>query len=332
MRIGMRKDGRLRWGFAVAALLIVLLPLGIRGQYALGLVNLVLVNVIVVVGLNVIWGFAGQIALGQAGFVATGAYTVAVMSVQWHTTFWVGLVCGVIITGLLALILGLATLRLKSFYLGLATLGFGQIVEQVLLNWKAVSQSANGIVNIPQAALLGHRLALGWEQYYLLLVFAAAASVTSYRLIRSRFGLECRAVRGDERAAAMMGVDCFKTKLWALIISAVFAAVAGGLYAQLYQAVSPDVFSFSYMVTVLAMLLIGGAGATGGAILGAVLVTLLPNVLMFLGGYYLVVYGFGLVALIIYAPKGLWGLLDLLRDRVRRRYASGSAVGSEMQS
>lgn len=294
----------------VLALAVLLIPLGIRGQYELGLVNLMLINIIVVVGLNVIWGFTGQIALGQAGFVATGAYTVAVMAAKLHTVFWLNLVCGVVATGIIALVLGLATLRLKSFYLGLATLGFGQIVQQVLLNWKALSSGATGLVGIPQAGFFGLVLGSGWEQYYLLLVFVVAAAWTSQRLIKSRFGMECRAIRGDERAAEMMGIDAFKTKLAAFVISAVFAAVAGGLYAQLYQSVSPDVFSFNFMVSILAMLLIGGAGVTGGAILGAVLVTLLPEALRFLGNAYLVVYGFGLVALIIYAPKGLWGVLQ----------------------
>ena len=284
----------------------------------MGLVNLMMVNVIVVIGLNVIWGFAGQIALGQAGFVATGAYTVAVMALKLPTPFWLDLVAGALVTGLIALVLGLATLRLKSFYLGLATLGFGQIVQQVLLNWRALSQGANGLVGVPNASLFGIVLGQGWEQYYLLLFFVVAAVWISQRLIRSRFGMECRAIRSDERAAEMMGIDAFKTKLAAFVISAVFAAVAGGLYAQLYQTVSPDVFSFNYMVSILAMLLIGGAGVTWGAILGAVLVTLLPEALRFLGNAYLVVYGFGLVALIIYAPKGLWGILQRVSTKNRR--------------
>lgn len=310
---------RVLWS-AVFGLLVLLVPLGIQGQYDMGLVNLVMINVIVVIGLNVIWGFAGQIALGQAGFVATGAYTVALMAIKLPTPFWLDLVAGALLTGFIALVLGLATLRLKSFYLGLATLGFGQIVQQVLLNWRALSQGANGLIGVPQATLFGIVLDQGWEQYYLLLFFVVVATWISQRLIRSRFGMECRAIRGDERAAEMMGIDAFKTKLAAFVISAVFAAVAGGLYAQLYQTVSPDVFSFNYMVSILAMLLIGGAGATWGAILGAVLVTLLPEALRFLGNAYLVVYGFGLVALIIYAPKGLWGILQRAstQDRSRR--------------
>lgn len=274
-----------------------------------------LVNVIVVLGLNVIWGFAGQIALGQAGFVAVGAYAVAVMSVHLHLPFWLDLGCGTLFVSLAALGLGLATLKLKSFYLGLATLSFGEIVTQVLLNWKALSESANGIVNIPQASLLGAPLAQDWQQYYLLLAFAAAGVFFSRHLTRVRFGIECRAVRGNERAAEMIGIDTFRIKLAAFVVSAVYGGVAGGLYAQLYQAVSPDVFSFDYMVSILAMLLIGGAGSTEGAVLGAVIVTLLPELLRFLGTAYLMVYGFGLVALIIYAPRGIWGTVAILLSR-----------------
>jgi branched-chain amino acid transport system permease protein len=311
----------LRAALALAALAVLALPALIAGGYALGIVNLMLINVIVVLGLNVIWGFAGQIALGQAGFVAVGAYTVAVMSVRLHLSFWVDLACGALLAALAALALGLATLRLRSFYLGLATLSFGEIVEQVLLNWKALSQSANGIVNIPQASLFGSPLEHGWQQYYLLLAFAAAGAWVSERMTRVRFGLECRAVRGNERAARMIGIDAFRVKLFAFVLSAVYGGVAGGLYAQLYQAVSPDVFSFDYMVSALAMLLIGGAGSTGGAVVGAVLVTALPELLRFLGRAYLMVYGFGLVALIIYAPHGIWGAIG----RVVRRGAGGRA-------
>lgn len=321
--------GKLLWRL-VPSLMVLLIPLVVTGQYGIGLVDLMLVNIIVVLGLNVIWGFAGQIALGQAGFVAIGAYTVALLGVQLHTSFWLSLLAGIVATAILAFILGLATLRLKSFYLGLATLGFGEIVTQVLLNWKALAQGANGIVNIPQASMFGFSFGQGWQQFYLLLAFVAVGAFVSQRLIKSRFGLECRAVRDDERAAEMMGINTFHIKIGAFVISGVFAAVAGGLYAQLYQAVSPDVFSFDYMVQVLAMLLIGGAGETGGAIVGAAIVTLLPEALRFLDNAYLVVYGFGLVALIIYAPKGLWGVFSGMISR--RLSHKGQVINNEVKS
>lgn len=316
---------RLVWPLGVAAVLAV--PLLFPSAYDLGLADLMLVNALVVLGLNVIWGLAGQIALGQAGFVAIGAYAVAVLSVRLHVPFWADLAVGCVVAGALAAALGVATLGLRSFYLGLATLSFGEIVQQVLLNWQLLSPSANGIVGIPQASVLGVVLQSGAQQYFLLLAFVAVAVWAGSRLQQARLGLQCLAVRGNERAAAMIGIDTFRTKLLALVLSAVYGAVAGGLYAQLYQSVSPDVFNFNYMVTVLAMLLIGGAGSTGGAVVGAALVTLLPELLRFLGRSYLMVYGFGLVALIIYAPRGLWGSGAALIERRRMRRVQAGVGG-----
>ena len=294
----------------VIGLALLALPFFTDSNYILRLINLSLIFALLSISLNVVLGYAGQIALGHAAFFGIGAYTAALSTTGGNgLLFWPGFISAGAVTGLFGLLIGVPTLRLKGHYLALATLGFGEIMRHIFFNWREVTHGMDGIGNIPAPSLGFMQLGNDRSFYYLALVVLALAMAATIRIERSKLGRRLAAIRDAELAAGTTGVDVSQTKIVAFGISAMLAGLSGSLYAHLMTYISPDTFGFDVTAQILSMVLIGGIGTTWGPVLGAALLTFLPEVLRVSKAYYLLIYGAGIAALIIFLPSGLLGLL-----------------------
>jgi ABC-type branched-subunit amino acid transport system ATPase component/ABC-type branched-subunit amino acid transport system permease subunit len=293
------------WSLGAAALLVLLaLPFALPGNYALQLAHLGLISLVVVVGLNFITGYCGQINFAQAAFWGIGAYVTAALTLKgW--SFWLALPVAGAATAACTLLLGLPTLRLRAYYLAMATIAFGEIVQLVLVHWEPVTGGTSGLRGVPGISLFGHLLATPVEKYYFLLAFSALALGLSLRVRHSKLGRAMIALRDSEIGAEVMGVDTVRVKLLAFMLSSVYAGVAGGLYVGTINYVSPDLFSNAQAVLFFVMLVVGGTGSAVGAVLGTVTLTVLPEALRFLKEWYLVLYGVGVIAMVTFLPGGL---------------------------
>jgi branched-chain amino acid transport system permease protein len=295
---------------------IVVPPMSLGDGYALQVVNLALINAVVVIGLNFVTGYTGQVNFGQAAFYGIGAYATAIAAkagVPWIATPFIA----ALLAAVASLGLGLPTLRLRTFYLAMATIGFGEIVRLVLLHWEPVTGGSSGLRAIPGISL-GPFAPVGHVQhYYLLLALVGIAMLVAWCVRDSRLGRDMIATRDSEIAAELGGVDTVRTKIIAFVLAAVFAGIAGCFYASYIHYVSPDSFTNQQAILFFTMLIIGGSGSVVGAVVGALLLTFLPELFRSVGQYYLVAYGVGVIAVIILAPGGIVGSLTTLVARVR---------------
>ena len=287
-------------------------------EYSLRLLNLAAISAVAVIGLNFAFGYAGLISLGHAAFMGLGAYILALLTTRAGWSPWLAAAPAVLGTGLAAALIGLPLLRLKGHYLALATLGLNVSFGIVAANWIEVTGGTNGVARIPGLALFGH--ALDGERAFLWLALAVVAilAILASALQRSRHGRAMMAVRDDETAAAMSGVNVTAVKVAAFALSAVYAAIAGCLFAAHVRFISPDDFNFAHSITFLSMLIVGGEGTIAGAIIGAALLTFLPEWLRGLGESYLAFFGLMMLAILIFMPRGIMGLALGLAARRRR--------------
>lgn len=300
-------------GLALAALLA--LPFVIKSGYHLRLVNLVGINILLVLGLNFILGYAGLLSFAQAGFFLVGSYTGAILSTDYGVSFWLALPVSALVSGVFAWVVGIPTLKLRGHYFAFATFAFAEIVRLVAINWQELTHGAVGITSIPAPAIGSYEFSSDRSFYFLILAAVLVAAAVALRLERSSFGRSLFAIKEGELAAESMGIQTAKVKMAAFVLSAIYAGVAGALYGPLNSVISPDVFSFDVSVVVLVSLLLGGTGTIVGAIIGTVVVTLLPEWLRVLQDYYMVVYGAGIVLLMIFLPTGVLGAWRSLASR-----------------
>lgn len=299
---------------ALAALATLTIPLFTGDGYVIQLLNIAILNSIVVLGLNYATGWTGQINFGQAAFYGLGAYTTAIATkagIPWIAAPFLS----VMIVVLASLILGLPTLRLRTHYLAMTTIGFGEIVRLIIVHWEPVTGGTSGLRAIPGISVLGFGPRGQTEHFYLLVAALAIAVIVAVRIRQSTLGRAMIATKDSEIAAEQSGVDTVRTKLLAFMIGAVYAGLAGCLYASSIRFVSPDSFSGTQAVLLMTMLIVGGMGSIAGCIAGAVMLTILPEALRFLGQWYLVLYGLGVILIIVLAPGGLASVASVARLR-----------------
>lgn len=297
-----------------AAAVALAIPLVTRDGYIIQLLNLAILNAIVVLGLNYATGWTGQINFGQAAFYGLGAYTTAIATkagIPWIAAPFLSTVIVIVAS----LILGMPTLRLRTYYLAMTTIGFGEIVRLIIVHWEPVTGGTSGLRAIPGISILGFGPEGQVQHFYVLLAALAIAVIVAMRIRNSTLGRAMIATKDSEIAAEQSGVDTVRIKLMAFMIGAVYAGLAGCLYASSIRFVSPDSFSGTQAVLLMTMLIIGGMGSIPGCIIGALVLTLLPEALRFLGQWYLVLYGLGVICVIVLAPGGLASLSSLVRLR-----------------
>ncbi len=317
--------------------------LAAAGAVALCLPNQYLVHVLVVagvyvilaVGLNLLMGYAGQVSLGHAGFYGLGAYVSGVLSVRYGVSPWIGMPVAAVVTGALAYVVGVPTLRLRSYYLGMATLGIGAVLHLAFVQLHGLTGGSSGLAGILPWDVGPVRFTTALSHFALVWAFAAAALWVARNLVNSRVGRVLRAVGESEAAAEAMGVDTAAEKRRVFVLSAVYASLAGSLYAHYITVISPEIFSFLFSVVLVLMVAIGGIGLYWGAVTGAVLLTVLPETLRHFGDWEVPLYGLALILVTLFLPRGIAGVF--VRDRapaargdraVARGAAADPAAGS----
>ena len=319
---------RLRVGFAALALLVAGLPLVFCTPYALSTLILIGIYSIVTIGLCLLMGYAGQVSLGQAAFFGLGAYASAILTTRFHWSPWTAMLVGAAGTGVVAYLIGIPIFRLRGHYLAMATLGFGAIVRITMTEWRPVTGGPTGLPGIPRLTVGGMVLNTDVTYYYLVWAVALLALALARNVVDSRVGRALRAIHGSEAAAESLGVDVAQFKLQALVTSAVYASVAGSLYAHYMIFVSPGAFDVDTSVRLVLMAAVGGLASIWGAPVGAAAVTLLTLALREIvplithhgsGEHQIIAYGILLVVIMIFVPEGLTPAIVRAVRRLSRR-------------
>ncbi len=275
------------------------------GGYLVAVVGFGLIYTIFVAGLNIFMGHAGQTSFGQNGFAAIGAYASAVLTTSADWPPLLALLAGLLAAGLLALVIGYPTLRLKGHYLAMATLAIGLIIYEVAVEWQSVTNGYMGISGIPPFAIGPLEIDSDRAQLLFLSIVAACCLLASWMLRHSRFGRALVALSGSEDAARALGINVARYKLAAFVISALYAALAGSLLVHIVGFVSPEMIGMNMVILAFTMLYVGGIGTTTGPLVGAMMIGLLPELFRPLKDYQDLVYGVALILILIYAPGGL---------------------------
>lgn len=312
-------------GFALPLLAFGVAPLIIwlhGGAYVAQVAGTAAIYALLAASLNHVTGTAGLLSLGHAAFFGIGAYAAALGSVRLGLPFIVTVPLAGLVAGLLGVILALPALRLVSIYFAVATLGLGEMIHLVLLNWVDLTRGPMGIRGIQGFELFGLPLDGPLATY---LTIAAVVSVSVWvlhRLTHSYYGTALRALREDDQCAEAMGLNTVLLKAEAFGVSCFFAGIAGALLSHQVLYISPDSFRFSESILILAMVVVGGLGSLPGAVAGAVLLTLLPEVLRGIGDFRMIVVGVVMFVCILLLPKGLFGEISAL-GLVRRQFGNG---------
>lgn len=305
----------------VLVILVALSPMFFPSAFYYRVGALIFVNGIAVTGMVILTGYAGQISLGHAGFAGIGAYACALAPVHWGIHPALAVVLGAAISAIMAFLVGRPILRLKGYYLGVATLGFGILVSMVLNNERQLTRGPDGI-EVPELGLravlkaAGLDLSNGQFWYFFSGTCLIIGAWLALNLFNSPTGRALRALHGSEVAARTVGVDVAKMKLNAFIISAVYASISGSLLALQNKFITPDVAGFMHSIEMVTMAVLGGVGSVLGAIFGAGILTLLPQVLTVFAEYEQMVLGLVMMLVMIFLREGL--LPSILR-KIRGR-------------
>ena len=291
-------------GLAALAAVVALLPLALVNNYYYEVAILVGLNAIVCVGLNLLIGYAGQISLGHAGFFGLGAYGSAILTARYGWPPLAALLAATLAVALLALAIGRPILRLRGHYLAMATLGMGIIISIVVATEDRYTGGPDGM-SVPPLALAGMTLAGERAWYWVVGAVLVLAVWLALNLIDSPHGRALRALHGSEVAAEVGGIDSARHKVRVFVISAVYAAVAGSLTAHYAGFITPAKVTFFHSIELVTMVVLGGMASTFGAVVGAAVLTTLPQALTVLKEYEMVVFGAVMMLTMIFMPRGL---------------------------
>lgn len=306
-------------------LLVVALVLGVaallawQSSYFIQIAITTMIFVILAASMNLITGSAGLLSLGHGAFFGVGAYAAALLATRLGWPFWLTLPAAAAAAAAVGALVAVPTMRLTSIYFAVATLGIGEMIYVTLLNWVGFTRGPMGIRGIPAISLFG------WQGLATGLVVGAAVMVAVlwlvHRLVHSYYGNALRALREDDACADAMGIDVGRLKLQAFAIACALAGAAGALFAHTTGYISPESFRFGESILILSMVVVGGLGSLYGSIVGAVILTVLPELLRDLGQWRMIAVGAVLFLSILFMPRGLVGevsAIDLIRRQMRR--------------
>ena len=324
---GISNIGRaIPWGPLCLLVGIACLPWGVHSRYYQSIAVIIGLHTIAAVGLSLLMGYAGQVSLGHAAFYGMGAYLSGIASASIGLNPWLAMPLAALITAGVAFAIGTPIFRLRGHFLAMATLGWGIIVYIVFNELREVTGGPSGLTGIPNLSLFGWPLNTDVRYYYLVWAFALAVIFLSRNIVDSRVGRALRAIHGSESAAAALGVNTARYKLAVFTLSAVYASLAGSLYAHYLLFVNPPPFSFKFSIELLVMVMIGGLAHIWGALFGAALITILGESLRATiplltghasGEYEIIAFGLILMATMIALPEGLWPWLLRLVHAIR---------------
>ena len=284
--------------------------LGIN-SYVQGVVVMVCINIIAVLGMSVLTGFTRLFSFGNAGFMSIGAYTVAILTVRYNVNFIIAILIGAAFSGIVAYLLGSITLKLKGDYFLIPCLGFGECVR-VLFNYtKKLTGGSAGFPGIPN-----------FSNMLFSIVVTVLAFYVAWRFIHSKFGRNLTSIRENEMAAEAVGVNAFRFKRMSFTFSAVYAGIAGALYGGYLMYIVPTSFNLAKSCELITTTVIGGLGSLTGSVLGAIIVTVLPEIFRSLSNYRMLFYGIAVVLIIMFKPSGLYGYKEFSLKRTIRWFRS----------
>ncbi|MGC2063091.1 MAG: branched-chain amino acid ABC transporter permease [Thermodesulfovibrionales bacterium] len=312
-----------RGNITVLALLMLAvagMPFITSGSYVLTVGIFAGINALVAIGLCILMGSAGQVSLGQAGFYGIGAYVSSVLSIKCGLPVTLSMIAAMAVASFAAVLLAVPALRLKGHYLAVATLGFGEIINVMLNEWGPGGPSGFG--DIPHLTLFGYTLSSTTSNFYFTWICVAAVIIFSLNILNSRTGRSLRAMHGSETASIAMGLDTVALKIKVFILSAVYASLAGALYAHYVTFISPGSFSLFYSVLALMMVVLGGITNVWGGLAGAIIITILPELLRKFEEFDVLVYGLILTLSLLFMRKGIVPLL--IEKAVRLKGGSGA--------
>ncbi|MDG7183471.1 branched-chain amino acid ABC transporter permease [Streptococcus pneumoniae] len=288
------------------SLISVLVSVGVLNLFYVQILQQIGINIILAVGLNLIVGFSGQFSLGHAGFMAIGAYAAAIIGSKSPTygAFFGAMLVGALLSGAVALLVGIPTLRLKGDYLAVATLGVSEIIRIFIINGGSLTNGAAGILRIPNFTT--------WQMVYF---FVVITTIATLNFLRSPIGRSTLSVREDEIAAESVGVNTTKIKIIAFVFGAITASIAGSLQAGFIGSVVPKDYTFINSINVLIIVVFGGLGSITGAIVSAIVLGILNMLLQDVASVRMIIYALALVLVMIFRPGGLLGTWELSLSR-----------------
>lgn len=303
---------------AVCVVLLVLALIGLRTQqYILTLLNFVCMYMISVSGLDILFGYSGQISLGHAASYASGAYTTALLTTKLGVPVWLAIVAACVVSLILGIIVALPASKLIHHFLALLTISVGQLVY-IVLSRASFTNAMVGVSRIPDIPIFGFALKNNFRFLVFMIFMVALFLLLKQRIVNSRVGRAFLAVRENPVAAGGIGINVQQYKIMAFAISAVFTGFAGAMYAHFVGFISPETFDSAQSVMFMTMLLFGGMGNFAGPLIGATVITLLNESLQTLGSYRMLVYGFFILAVLLFLPHGISGILEVIKQRLTR--------------
>jgi branched-chain amino acid transport system permease protein len=302
---------------ALGAIALLTVPIWVPNPYHLHIVIMAGIFAILALSLNLLLGYTGQLSLGHAAFFGIGAYASALLTLRLDWTFWMALPSAGILAGGAGWGIGRLALKLRGAYFVLVTISFAGVISLVSVNWMELTNGPLGLPGVPAPALGAWSFQTKRAYYYLVLAATVLAYVVCHRLVHSRIGRAFLALRENEPLAESVGIDGVRYLVLAVVVSATLAGVAGSLYAHYTRFVSPEVFLFSYTVTMVIMVVAGGKGTLAGPVVGAVVFTILPEALreIMAWQWQMLTYGVLLVLLIFFLPRGIVPTLTAWRAR-----------------
>lgn len=286
-----------------------LMPLVTQDSYILGVWTFVLLNILVVIALDLLLGYTGQLSLGHGLFVAIGAYASGLLTAKFGWSGWAAIPVGMIVAALVAFVAAIPTLRLHGYFLAMATLGFPIMFDALVRVTSEWSGGSSGVISIPRLYLGAMPLRDPVAYYYFVLAVVVVALLGIWALAISRTGLKLRAIHADVTAANARGIPVVRQKIAIFVLSAIIASVSGSLYVHNVQFVAPDTFGLNYSLSLVIMLVVGGMGRIWGGILGVVVLSWMPELFRFTATWQPVIYGSILAAIMLFSPSGVAGLI-----------------------
>jgi len=312
-------QGKIGWTLLLAA--AIAFPLAVPNSYFLTVMTLAFITAIATLGLNLLTGYTGQLNLAHGGFMAIGAYTLGILTVDHQMPFWIAFVLSGVICMVIGYGVGAVSLRLKGHYFSIFTMCVGYIIYLVIDKWEDLTHGAVGLIGIPVPAPIGP---LAFDsvqaQYYLVLFFLALGTFVMHRIVSSLLGRSFMAVRNSDALAEALGINLMRTKVLSFVLSVGYAGFAGALYAGQVRFLGPDIARTDVTFDMVMSMLVGGTGTLLGPLLGAVLVPWVTQTLQFLQDYRMLVFGPVLILLIIFVPDGIVG--SYLKRQARRAAAA----------
>lgn len=291
-----------------------------RDRYTALLLCTMGVYTIAVTGLDILFGYSGQISFGHAAFYLVGAYTSAISTSRYGVPPLIGIIAGAAVAAIVGIVLAFPASKLVHHFLSFMTIAFGNIVYNIVINWDFTGRH-NGIGNIPPLSLFGYKFDT-WPKYFIFVAFAVVIIlIVKYRIINSRTGRAFIAIRDNTPAANGCGINIKKYKIMAFAVSAFYTGLAGGLYAHMIRFISPDTFTLTQSILFMTMLLFGGMGTFVGPIIGSVVLTIAQGWLQMFSVYQMIVYACFILLVLYFMPNGVQGLFYKIRNYINKKSA-----------